>query len=720
MRREGRPGKTPRRARALRGLNALLCIAFLVLPARLSLANEDAHSEPLELIELSVMQITGDIDLDTVLSPIEVTVTRRPAPVTDLPQEPAVAAISSFEDQYLFAGDEPVYGDGVGSLIDPEPLGRRSFNAEAIYYHLDDDLIGDETEKGVRASWQRETESWGVLNVDLQFIDYENNFLQVGSKGDDVVMTFRQSAVPIANDVLMNSTFGHQRTRLSSLLHSSYRYRLPISAMLGATAEFQRDASTLRFSTGKTGFYRGVALPRFDETGGRLTSVAFEHTLDERFDIGGEVSTLDGDDLVDDNTSILLAGRFRGHQFTEEHAARLLLDDDANIGLWTDSYQELASGPFLRYGAFYFDPELSRTDQPIANDQTGVYLRGDYMRFRLSASGGYDVVRTGLGSSDAVESLAHTAYFNSNFRPNREVSLGMNGNLILRDIDATDTDEDQTIWRLNTFASWLTSLGTTRLDVFREELDSNLANSGREQTGVWARFDWNMPQAIRFTNELRVEWSDDYRGDSRRDEVAMRFRYDVLDNLSFGMQASYYQLDGDALNAEDGIGMNVDARWNFLPNWYLSLSVNNDTVSYDDDTAGLVARDESTYKSAWLTIGYGRTSGRPFQTFGRLNGGVGTGSIVGQVFYDENQDGIRQPSEEAAVGAIVMLDGQYETRTDSRGYYTFSPVPTGTHEVIVLTEEVPLPWGLEDERPREVDIGFRRDSNLSFPLQRLN
>ena len=80
MRRQGRPGKTPRRARALRGFNALLCFAFLALSARFSVADEGANSEPLELIELSVMQITGDIDLDTVLSPIEVTSTRRPVP----------------------------------------------------------------------------------------------------------------------------------------------------------------------------------------------------------------------------------------------------------------------------------------------------------------------------------------------------------------------------------------------------------------------------------------------------------------------------------------------------------------------------------------------------------------------------------------------------------------------------------------------------------------
>ena len=46
--------------------------------------------------------------------------------------------------------------------------------------------------------------------------------------------------------------------------------------------------------------------------------------------------------------------------------------------------------------------------------------------------------------------------------------------------------------------------------------------------------------------------------------------------------------------------------------------------------------------------------------------------------------------------------------------------PTGRHEIRLLTEDVPLPWGLDDERARPVEIGFRRESRLDFTLQRIN
>ena len=72
--------------------------------------------------------------------------------------------------------------------------------------------------------------------------------------------------------------------------------------------------------------------------------------------------------------------------------------------------------------------------------------------------------------------------------------------------------------------------------------------------------------------------------------------------------------------------------------------------------------------------------------------------------------------EEVAVGAVVILDGRYEARTNQFGNYSFEPVPTGEHELIVLTDELPLPWGLEDETPRSLSVSFREEASLNFAL----
>jgi hypothetical protein len=103
--------------------------------------------------------------------------------------------------------------------------------------------------------------------------------------------------------------------------------------------------------------------------------------------------------------------------------------------------------------------------------------------------------------------------------------------------------------------------------------------------------------------------------------------------------------------------------------------------------------------------------------FGRAaDGKAGTGGLTGLVFYDENRDSIRQPSERVVAGATIVLDGRYETRTDEQGRYSFAPVPTGSHEVTLLTEELPLPWGLDDERPRRVTVWFHKTGVIDFPV----
>jgi hypothetical protein len=624
-----------------------------------------------------------------------------------------------YTDQYLFEGDVAVYDDG--STIDNEPYGQRFFATDLIYYRSDDDLFGDETEQGGRALWRRETLHWGIVDAELQFSNIDSNYLGRDGNGTDVLFTFRQSAMPISDILTLDNTFGHHRTRISSLLHSGFRYRLPSSPILGYTSSVAGIDNQVRFSTGKTGIYQGVALPHFEETGGRLTTLAYETRFKEDFELGTELAWVDGDSDVRDHTSFLLAGRYGDADGTSEHTARLLGDDDGNLGLWTDSYQELRTGPTIRYGGFYFGPDLAWTDEPISSDQMGLYLRGDTDGYRYSLSGGYDYLEIGLDSDSIGSSKTHSTFFSGNLRATRDVSIGLNTNVALRQFSGGPIEDDQIAWRMNSFASLGTKAGVARVEVFNAELNSDINANERSQRGLWTSFDWRLPQGLRLTNELRFEWDDDSRGETRRDEFSALMRYELLDNVSIGLNASLYQTQGDSFNADNGYSLNADARWAFLRNWYASFSANINVATYDIDDAGLLIRDKTSgSNSIWLNFSYARSSGRPYQTFGRNNGKAGKGRISGQVFFDENGDSLRQPSERAASGITVLLDGRYETRTNAQGRFSFDPVPTGRHEIRVLTEDAPLPWGLEDERARPVETGFRGDSAVDFALQRMN
>jgi hypothetical protein len=516
--------------------------------------------------------------------------------------------------------------------------------------------------------------------------------------GTEAIVTLRQSAMPVSEMAMLDTTVGHQRTRIRSLLHSGYRYRLPTTPMFGVSGDLAHPDMGIHFSTGKVGVYRGVAFPRFEETGGKRTTIGYDHRIGDRLELGGELASVADDDDIRDHNSMLIGGRYTLPDARQEHAARLLIDDDGKLGFWTDSRQQLGN-PTLRYGVFHFDPEVIWADAPISNAQSGVYLRADTSAFRYNLSAGYDYQKLGVGSASFSSSETHSTFFSGTVRVRRNLTVGVNAELATRSFYGGLGDE-QLIWRGTAFANFGIGLGYIRLEAFGSELDSEIELNQRNRDGIRAAFDWRMPERVRLTTEARTERDRDLRGDDRRNELAVLFRYDLLRNISFGVNGSVYSRRQDPSFEDDGITLNTDLRWAFLPNWFASASLSRNRAELDPMDVGLsndfgFTSSPETHgnTSFWLTVGYARSSGRPYPVFGRAQSGrASTGSVNGEVFFDENRDGIRQPSERVAAGAVVVLDGRDETPPTSRGA-SGSRQSAGPHEVEVLTGELPLPWG---------------------------
>jgi hypothetical protein len=597
---------------------------------------------------------------------------------------------TAYEDNYLLDGYLPDIELEVASA--PQPFGRRILGAELMYYSSDDDFLGEDIERGARVQWSHETQSWGVFDLEAQYADIDSSFVGRQATGGGGVVTLRQSNMAVSTAALLSTTMGHQRLWQSSVLNGGYRYRLPTSAISGFSGEVRtRDNSRIRVATGDVGAYRGVRIPQFQKSGGRLTTVAYEHALNDELELGAELVLLNGDDRVRDHTSMLLATRHTTPDDTWEHAARLLADDDGNIALWIDGLHEFGTDSSFRYGAFSIDPDLVWASLPISNDQRGAYARASIGNARYSLSGGYDYFETGLGSDALASTLAHAVFFSGNLRLRRSFSLGLNTGFTNRSF--ISKGDNQVLYRVNAFANIGSSLGNTRLEVFSYDLDSELVNNQRSQTGVAASFNWRMPQKIRLTTELRVENNQGQTGDARRSELAALFRYDLFDGITFGLNSRLYKVHGESNARDTGSSLSAEAGWAFLPNWYASLSVNRNETDFQWSGSNFLDAGGSAGQSSfWLTARYERHSGRPYPTVGHAHNGMsGSGQISGYAFFDANRDSIRQPSEDVAVGAVVLLDGRFETRTDEQGRYSFAPVPTGAHELSVLVEDLPLP-----------------------------
>ena len=641
------------------------------------------------------------------------------------PQDPALESdaidtSNAYQDVYLLDGGllpDEAYSDDDENLV-----GRRYFSTELVVYKNETSSFGDEMEQGARMRWRRETMRLGLLEADLVVSDIDRRFTIDRRDSAQAMVTVRQSFLPISDTWLMNNTIGHHRTLTSDHLDSGYRVNLPSSPLLGVTSDVSDSTHSAQLFAGRTGQVVGVALNQFEEDGGTLFGGSFKRQITPQFSAFGKAVSFSGNEFIREHTSLLTAAGINNAAQTSFLDLSVLADDDANFGAWADAERVFSNSTRMRFGLFMLDENLAWMDKPIANDEFGAYVRADMRTDSYNLALGYDYIKTGIGSSLLSSSEIHNAYFNGNFRLTRNLSLGTTGTVGSRSRDDGQGDEDLT-WYLNNYAYYRSPFGTSRLEYFFGETDRGLDADLRRTLGFLISHDWRMPQSMRLSTEVRVEEEEAAMFTTLEREARVNFRLNLSDELSWGLNASYFSNTSDQIESYDGISANADFLWTFAPNWFASLIVSRNAAQFDPATnlpppTPMVDNDTSgnTY---WLTIGYGKASGQPIRAIGGGDG-IGTARIQGEVFYDENGDYIRQPNEAPVVGAVVLLDGRYETRTDSLGRYLFEPVRAGSHYVALAVSELPLPWGLRDETPQMIDVGLRRYGEVNFAVVRLD
>jgi hypothetical protein len=123
-------------------------------------------------------------------------------------------------------------------------------------------------------------------------------------------------------------------------------------------------------------------------------------------------------------------------------------------------------------------------------------------------------------------------------------------------------------------------------------------------------------------------------------------------------------------------------------------------------------------KRLMLGVRYEAASGTPYQALG-LRGAAGSGRIAGVVFFDENGDGLRQPTERGAANVTVYLDGRFPVTTDSQGRFYYSVVTPGSHSLRILNESLQLPWSIDEDHPRVADVPLRGEVAVDIPLVKI-
>jgi len=95
----------------------------------------------------------------------------------------------------------------------------------------------------------------------------------------------------------------------------------------------------------------------------------------------------------------------------------------------------------------------------------------------------------------------------------------------------------------------------------------------------------------------------------------------------------------------------------------------------------------------------------------------GKGILKGQVFIDNNGDGVFQRDEKPLSGVVLRLEGtRLALRTDPDGYYTIANLPTGSFRVTIDEQQLPLGLVRESAYQRYATIGDGQITKYDIPM----
>ncbi|MEJ2059760.1 MAG: hypothetical protein P8Y64_04660 [Gammaproteobacteria bacterium] len=601
-----------------------------------------------------------------------------------------------------------------------QPNGRRLYSLEYRYYATDNSTYGHAQEQGLLGRWQQETLNFGTLDLTALVRDYRsdpgNPFLNTGSGGH---FTLLQHNFALTPNLLMNNAVGVARTPGNTLINGGYRIRLPSSLIEGVGSQTLSHNGTLTLLSGDTGNYQGTAVQDFQSTQGQLTEAGYEHRFGSRWRAAARIVSLHGHEDVANHETAVGAVEYNNRDNSQDYQLHVMQDSLGHNGSWLDT-RFTGRRWTNRFGLYRMDPGLLWTDAPIINDTQGVYARADLSRSLYNVNLGGDWSQTNLNDDPTLAGIDYTnLYANGNYRLNYKLTIG--GSLTYQNAAARSgtATQDSDSTSLSGRLSQQSSLGTTRYQLTWNE--NHMGNFRGQGNKLSIDHDWYPNSALQLTTSLSGERADTSDGSTERLDTGVVWRQSVTGNFNWSGGVGYTQVTGTG--ATNNFNATVQGDWQISDEWAVSLRGGWNQLKYQDIVSipGYTPTDRQTESSVYLSVRYTRTEGTPLIAFGRRYGATaGYGRVSGQVFLDENRDGIREANEKVLPGLTVILDGQYPTQTDSQGRFSFEPVPTGPHMVQIAIQDVPLPWGLEKNDRFKVSVPVRGTAELPIPLVKLN
>jgi hypothetical protein len=618
----------------------------------------------------------------------------RTQPPTPAPSPPA------YEDNLIDGGTlAALRQEGEETTFDPSGL-PRYWRVEAVTSNIQQGATTTH-ENGFRFGGRMDTPDYGALSLDGTVR------LRPGSG----IFTLTQRGMPFDGGWFANNSLGDVYTPTIDLARSQFRFYIPTFPVRGVTTEWLQNGNLqLQASVGEPGIFQGLRLSGFDSLHGSVTSAGAQWNDGSHWRAGVQFAdarnvntTQSGSEPVESISahSIFAAGAW---QDRDTNIQANLLDSSADggrhgFGIWLDG--ETRQDRYRHnYGVFRLEPNLFWGYQEVASNLQGAYYRLAFQDQRWQWDGGVDVVDSVSGNGLKGEYVTG----NVRYQIDRATAVGAG---------ATVRHSGNNGWSSFAFAEKQTTWGSSRV-----QLDTTYEAGPQRSTRLSFDQAWPVPEGTHFSTSVSVG-RETVNGDNlTSSSLALYGGGDIAPNVSVDgtvrVTNARDRINATGANADINLNWRLNSRWSLVASYFDNRDAIPAPLTIDPlvplQPVAAIVRS----RAAFLTLRYEDHAGTLSSPLGGKAGGA-AGTIVGVLFLDQQDTGRRAASDPGAPSVTIVLDGLYAARTDAQGKFEFPLVAAGRHVLLVVADNLPLPWYVGNGGRIDIVVRTRETTSIDIP-----
>jgi hypothetical protein len=646
-----------------------------------------------------------------------------PAPLP-VPSPAQAAAPAPYVDRVI-EGRSPLADDDEDAQSKYDSSGLpRSYSLEALSDQRQSQLQNSSS-TGLKASGFADTLNYGSLSGSITL---QNQSVTQGGattqQPQRPSLVFRQIGMPFDGGWRADNALGNLSLPTLDMARGSQRVSVPTPAMQGLTSEWRqgRDFGFV-IGVGEPGRFSGFPVTAFDASPGSYGAFGVQNrirTSESVWSWGalaaqarGVLSALatspKGQAVLDAQGVYLGVRRDSGKPETENFVQLNALSGNntgtdflgnpnpAAKGLWMDGSFGLGAYQHS-WGLFRLEPGLAWLDLAMASD-----LKGGYWRMRRANRQWQN--EASLEVFESLSGITPTGYFVSdNLRYQYSTSTSFGGSVSVRRYGTQAQS-------LMLYSQFTNDWGSSRAQV---ELAS--ADTGERQLQLKLDHDWSTLQDIRLSTSLFFDRNQRATTDIQGYGVAVNADWAIGNKLSLTNSfLGRWSTDQTQYSLNAGLNWRIAPQWSLQGTLYAIQGTTTSAINLAQSplTPPVIATSSVQDSGVSVVLRYDVSAGRAQAPIGGLPGSA-AGGLRGSVFLDDNQNGKREASERGAPNVTVVLDGRFAAETDAQGRFEFPYVAAGPHVVTVISDNLPLPWGLNKEGRTEVRVFTRDTTNVDI------